>query len=151
MFLILSVNFFCSHIYLHHAKWKYFVGGELTASKISSSIVFSEHPFKNGFKQDDVLAKWCRHLHRNKRENGWKSSKVKRNSSQSIVLYLDNTAKAFNLEAGICLRYCWYIPLSPYSHRVSSCQLLHHFLGNWALLASRWSPSLSAYKSMAVK
>lgn len=50
MLLILSVYFFCSDIYLCHAKWKYFTRGELTDSKISSSIAFSEHPFKSGFK-----------------------------------------------------------------------------------------------------
>lgn len=27
---------------------------------------------------------WCRHLHRNKGENGWKSSKVKRNNSRAL-------------------------------------------------------------------
>lgn len=39
-------------------------------TKISSSVVLSELPFKNAFKEDDVLAMWCRHLHRNKAENG---------------------------------------------------------------------------------
>lgn len=72
-------------------------------------MVFSEHPFKSGFKQHDVLAMWCSTFIEIREKIDEKAAKLK-GIVPDHLLYLDNTVQGFDLGAGVFLHYC----LSPF-------------------------------------